>query len=51
MFTVPAITFPRWFFSKRTSHDLMTVEDWFKMWKERGCNDGLLEYFAPTKRS
>ncbi len=49
MFTVPAITFPRWFFSKRPSHDLMTVEDWFKMWKERGCNDGLLEYFAPPR--
>ena len=49
MFTVPAITFPRWFFSKRPSHDLMTVEDWFKIWKERGCNDGLLEYFAPPR--
>lgn len=49
MFTVPAITFPRWFFSKRPSHDLMTVEDWFKMWKERRCNDGLPEYFAPPR--
>lgn len=49
MFTVPAIVFPRWFFSMRPSHDLMTVEDWFKMWKERGCNDGLSEYFAPPR--
>ena len=49
MFTVPAITFPRWFFSMRPSHDLMTVEDWFKMWKERGCNNGLAEYFAPPR--
>lgn len=49
MFTVPAITFPRWFFTKRPSHDLMPVEDWFRIWQERGCNDGSPEYFAPPR--
>ena len=38
-FTVPAIVFPRWFFS-RTKKDFKPVEEWIRIWKEKGCNNG-----------
>lgn len=47
-FTVPAIVFPRWFFS-RTKKDFKPVEEWLKIWREKGCNGGDLRYFAPPR--
>lgn len=47
-FTVPAIVFPRWFFS-RTKKDFKPVEEWIKIWREKGCNGGDLRYFAPPR--
>jgi hypothetical protein len=47
-FTVPAIVFPRWFFS-RTKKDFKPVEEWIRIWKEKGCNNGDLRYFAPPR--
>lgn len=47
-FTVPAIVFPRWFFS-RTKKDFKPVEEWIRIWKEKGCNGGDLRYFAPPR--
>lgn len=49
MFTIPAVTFPRWFFSRRLSHDLKPVEEWFEIWKRKGCNGGKAEFFAPPR--
>ncbi|MDO4757281.1 MAG: hypothetical protein Q4A54_13105, partial [Parabacteroides sp.] len=46
--TVPAIVFPRWFFS-RTKKDFKPVEEWIKIWREKGCNGGDLRYFAPPR--
>lgn len=47
-FTVPAIVFPRWFFS-RTKKDFKPIDDWIKIWKEKDCNGGDLRYFAPPR--
>ena len=47
-FTVPAIVFPRWFFS-RTKKDFKPIEEWIRIWKEKGCNGGDLRYFAPPR--
>lgn len=47
-FTVPAIVFPRWFFS-RTKKDFKPIEGWIRIWKENGCNGGDLRYFAPPR--
>lgn len=48
IFTVPAVVFPRWFYSRKTS-DLLLVDDWLRMWKEMSCNDGQEQYFAPPR--
>ena len=47
-FTIPAIVFPRWFFS-RTKKDFKPVEEWIKIWREKACNGGDLRYFAPPR--
>lgn len=48
MFTVPAIVFPRWFYSKR-NFLFKNLEDWEHLWIQKGCNDGKKEYFAPPR--
>lgn len=48
-FTVPAIVFPRWFFSRSTNKFLKPLEEWIKIWKEKDCNGGDLKYFAPPR--
>lgn len=47
-FTIPAIHFPRWFYS-RSTNCLKSIEEWKKLWKEKRCNNGDLEYFAPPR--
>lgn len=47
-FTIPAIVFPRWFYSRKTSF-LRPIEDWIRIWKEKGCNGGDTKYFAPPR--
>ena len=46
--TIPAIVFPRWFYSRKTS-DLLPVESWMKEWESKNCNGGNLDYFAPPR--
>ena len=48
IFTVPAIVFPRWFFS-RTRKDFKSVEEWQRIWQKNNCNGGDLKYFAPPR--
>lgn len=48
-FTVPAIVFPRWFFSRSTNRFLKPLEEWIKIWREKDCNGGDLKYFAPPR--
>lgn len=48
VFTVPAIVFPRWFFS-RTKKDFKSVEEWQRTWQKNNCNGGDLRYFAPPR--
>lgn len=48
IFTVPAIVFPRWFFS-RTKKDFKSVEEWQRIWQKNNCNGGDLRYFAPPR--
>ncbi len=47
-FTIPAVVFPRWLKSKKTS-EFRHVNDWLKIWKEKQCNGGKEEYFAPPR--
>lgn len=47
-FTIPAIVFPRWFFSRKTSY-LRPVEEWARIWQSKGCNGGDMKYFAPPR--
>ena len=49
MFTVPAIVFPRWFFSRSQSRLLKTVDEWQRIWRDNKCNDGAQRYFAPPR--
>ena len=49
MFTVPAVVFPRWFFSRSPSRLLKPVEEWEKIWVKNNCNGGELRYFAPPR--
>lgn len=48
VFTIPAIVFPRWFFS-RTKKDFKSVEEWQRIWQKNNCNGGDLRYFAPPR--
>lgn len=47
-FTIPAIVFPRWFYSHK-NHLLLPLEKWAKLWHEKGCNGGDMKYFAPPR--
>ena len=48
-FTIPAIVYPRWFFSRSSNRYLKPLEEWIKIWKEKDCNGGDLDYFAPPR--
>jgi len=47
-FIIPAIHFPRWFYSSK-KHFFKPLEEWINLWKERHCNGGNLKYFAPPR--
>lgn len=47
--TIPAIPFPRWFFSNRKSRELKTYEEWLHIWKKKNCNNGEEKFFAPPR--
>jgi len=47
-FYVPAIHFPRWFYSKKGGH-LKDLADWQNLWYKNKCNGGDLEYFSPPR--
>lgn len=47
-FTVPAVVFPRWFYSRQKS-DFRPIEEWARIWRELGCNGGDMKYFAPPR--
>ena len=47
--TIPAIPFPRWFFSNRKSRELKTYEEWLLIWRRKNCNNGDEKYFAPPR--
>ncbi len=48
VFTVPALVFPRWFYSRKT-FDFKPIESWIDEWKSKGCNGGEIKYFAPPR--
>jgi hypothetical protein len=48
-FTIPAIVFPRWFFSTNTKHLFKPYEEWLEIWTQKGCNQGKDIYFAPPR--
>jgi len=47
-FVIPAIHFPRWFYSNRKQF-FKPIEKWMSIWKEERCNRGDLKYFAPPR--
>lgn len=47
-FTIPAIHFPRWFYSNRKKL-FKPIEEWINIWKQMRCNGGDLRYFAPPR--
>ena len=47
-FSIPAIHFPRWFYSRREKL-FMPYKDWKSKWQENRCNGGDLKYFAPPR--
>jgi hypothetical protein len=47
--TIPAVVFPRWFYSTRPSHELKTYEEWQQLWRSKNCNNGDEKYFAPPR--
>lgn len=47
--TIPAIPFPRWFFTNRKSRELKTYEEWLQLWRIKNCNNGDEKYFAPPR--
>ncbi len=47
-FSIPAINFPKWFYS-RSKKTLMHVDKWRALWREKNCNNGRLEFFAPPR--
>lgn len=47
-FQIPAIHFPRWFYSRRHS-TFKPLEKWKRDWQAKRCNGGKLEYFAPPR--
>ena len=47
-FIIPAIHFPRWFYSRKKQL-FKPLEEWRDLWKEHRCNGGDLKYFAPPR--
>ena len=47
--TIPAIPFPRWFISRRKSHELKTYDEWLRLWKTKKCNGGKERFFVPPR--
>lgn len=47
-FLIPAIHFPRWFYSRRYS-TFKPLEEWKKEWYNKRINGGNLTYFAPPR--
>lgn len=47
-FSIPAIHFPRWFYSRKEKL-FMPYEDWKRKWQDKRCNGGALKYFAPPR--
>jgi hypothetical protein len=47
-FVIPAIHFPRWFYSNRKKL-FKPIEEWKSIWKREQCNGGDLKYFAPPR--
>lgn len=47
-FVIPAIHFPRWFYSNKKQL-FKPIEEWKALWKERKCNGGDFKYFAPPR--
>lgn len=47
-FVIPAIHFPRWFYSNRKKL-FKPIEEWKSLWKQERCNGGDLKYFAPPR--
>lgn len=47
-FTIPAIHFPRWFYS-RNKQTFKPLEEWAVLWKTNHCNGGDMKYFAPPR--
>ncbi len=47
-FQIPALHFPRWFYSRRYS-TFKPLEEWITDWQVKGCNGGKLTYFAPPR--
>lgn len=48
LFAIPAIVFPRWFYS-RQKYDFKPIEEWLDIWRRLGCNGGDEMYFAPPR--
>ena len=48
-FTIPAIHFPRWFYSSSNKHSFKSIEEWKSIWVRERCNGGDLKYFAPPR--
>jgi len=47
-FVIPAIHFPRWFYSSKKQL-FKPLEEWKSIWKQEKCNGGDLQYFAPPR--
>lgn len=47
-FIIPAIHFPRWFYSSKKFF-FKPIEEWENLWKSNRCNGGDLKYFAPPR--
>ena len=47
-FSIPAINFPKWFYSRKKK-TLKPVDSWRALWRQKQCNDGKDEYFAPPR--
>jgi hypothetical protein len=47
-FVIPAIHFPRWFYSSKKQL-FKPINEWENIWKQERCNGGDLKYFAPPR--
>lgn len=47
-FVIPAIHFPRWFYSRKKQL-FKPIDEWKNIWKQEKCNGGDMKYFAPPR--